>query len=535
MAWHIFRKDFGLLWPLVALSAMVQLGLDAMMLVADASPDARLLMLIARLVSFAEIIVFAFVIAIATQQEPIPGTRQDWLIRPIRRIDLLVAKLLFVLAAIHAPMLLGDVAEGLAHGFALSDTIAGALSRNLFVLMALSVPAFAIAAMTRTLGQFIGFGLAYFLGMAAATLLLSSAASLGGNEQATNPIAWTGVGWLPQLLGRIALAAGAVVALVLLYTRRRTTLGRALFTGFALASVLLGLLPWNWIFGLQRAIAASPAGIDIAFDLHAPRYAAAVGESSDDYAAGAAQVQLRGRAAGDIDVENKLRHERGDVAVFLPIRFAGLPDAALPWVDRAAVKLSTPSGETVFAGRGDDWKFAGGLGYQVIRMPGLVFERARHQALRLDIDYSLTLLHPDAPATVAALGADRQLPGLGHCASSRDSDGNDIALRCTHPGQAPSCVTVTLADRTTGVRNPETRVCAPDYAPFATRLVPDAINRFEVEAPFRDRLGLAHYPVGEGQLDRADLVLTSYAAAGHFTRRVVASGVRLEDWTAAPR
>ncbi len=41
MAWHIFRKDLVLLWPLVALSALAQFGLDALMFMADRSPDSQ--------------------------------------------------------------------------------------------------------------------------------------------------------------------------------------------------------------------------------------------------------------------------------------------------------------------------------------------------------------------------------------------------------------------------------------------------------------------------------------------------------------
>jgi hypothetical protein len=535
MAWHIFRKDLALLWPLAVLSALVQFGLDAMMFASDRNPDAQALVLMARLVAIVEFMTIAFVIALGVQQEPIPGTRQDWLVRPIRRIDLLLAKLLFVAAAVHLPMLVGDVSEALAHGFAPWPALSAALARTLLIFVGVSVPALAIAAMTRNMTQFVGFGLVYFIGIAAATILLSSVASLGGNEQATNPIFWTGVAWVPQALGRIALAVGAVAALGLLYLRRRIGLGRSIFAGFALLSVLSGLLPWGWIFGIQQAVAAAPAGIGMAVDQRAPRYAAAPGENADDYSVGAAQVQLRGRARGDIDVENKLRHDRGDVAIYVPIRLDGLAPGTLPWVDRATVTLRAAGGQILFAGRGDDWKYRdGGLGYQVIRVPALLFERVKDQPLALALDYSFTLLAPGKAVAIPALGADRQLPGIGRCASGRDSDGNDVALRCVQTGQPPSCVEVTL--EAGGVRNPATRICAPDYAPFSARFLPDALSRFEVEAPFRDRLGLGHYPVSGPQLEQAQLLLTAYAPRAHLTRRVAVQGLRLSSWTVvAPR
>ena len=138
MAWHIFRKDLILLWPVVALSALAQFGLDALMFVADRSPDSQYLLLTARLFVIVVFLTIAFVIALGVHQEPIPGTRQDWLVRPIRRRDLLIAKLLFVLAAVHLPMFLGDLVEAMAQGLSWDQAAIAALSRNLYVLVTLS-------------------------------------------------------------------------------------------------------------------------------------------------------------------------------------------------------------------------------------------------------------------------------------------------------------------------------------------------------------------------------------------------------------
>ena len=47
-------------------------------------------------------------VVLAMHQDPIPGARQDWLVRPIRRMDLAAAKLLFVLLMVQAPLLVVD-------------------------------------------------------------------------------------------------------------------------------------------------------------------------------------------------------------------------------------------------------------------------------------------------------------------------------------------------------------------------------------------------------------------------------------------
>jgi hypothetical protein len=534
MAWHIFKKDMVLLWPLAALSALAQFGLYALVFAMDAEPQLTYLRPLAQLSMPVVLLAIFLAIAVSVQQEPIPGTRQDWLARPIRRADLLLAKLLFVLAAVHLPMVVGDVIGALARGFPLSTSIGAALARTLLLFVTLSLPALTFAAMTRTIGQFVAAGIAFFIATAAVTILLSLAARLAGQEQATNPLAWTGVAWIPQTAQRVGVAAGSVIALMLLYFRRRVVLGRILFPAIALSSLLTALLPWNWIFAVQQAAAAAavpPA--TAAFDPAAPRYRLAPGESADTYAAGAGQVKLRGRSAGDVPAETQARKAQGDITVYLPVRITNLPAGARPWADRMDIRLTGADGQVVFQGRGDDFKpAAGGLGYEAIRLPGLVYQQVKDRPLTLQIDASLSVLSPEPAQTISALGANERLPGLGRCTSGRDSDGDEIELRCQTPANPPSCLGAALDDPASGRRNPDVLICAPNYAPYATRSFPDVFSRYEVEAPFRDRLGIGAYPVGADQLARARVVLTQYEASAHLVRRVTAGPVRLSDWTA---
>jgi hypothetical protein len=536
MAWHIFKKDLVLLWPVVLLGVLAQWALFAVVFAMDTLPQSPWLRPLAQLGTTVVFLAIVFIAALGVQQEPVPGTRQDWLARPIRRSDLLAAKLLFVLLAVHLPMLVGDAVQILAHGFSLGEALSGALARSLLIFVTVSLPALALAAMTRTLGQFIAAGIVYFIAVVAITIVLSMAARIGGQEQVTNPLFWTGVAWIPQTLGRVALAAGAVIALLLLYLSRRVPLARRVLPAFALLSVLTALLPWEWIFAIQQAAAAAPAGppVTMDLDLTAARYRPAPGENADVYAAGAGQVQLRGRSAGDVPAENRARSAQGNVAVYIPLRISGLPAGARPWVDRADVRLTRPDGQLVFEDRGDNLELrADGPAYETVRLPALIYERAKDQPLNLEIVFSLSLLSPQPVQTIAALGADQRLPGLGRCRSGRDSDGDEIELRCLTPANPPSCLSAALDDPSAGLRNPDVLICAPNYAPYATRSFPDALSRFEVEAPFRDRLGLGTYPVGADRLAGARVVLNRYEASAHLVRRVTAGSVRLSDWTAA--
>jgi hypothetical protein len=539
MAWHIFRKDLVLLWPLIALSVVAQFGLSALMFMADRTPDSQYLLTVARIFVGAVFLTIALTVAVGVHQEPIPGTRQDWLIRPIHRRDLLIAKLLFVVAAVQLPMFLADVFEALAQGFPVGLAATAALSRNVFAFVSLTLPALALAAMTKSTAEFVGAGIAYFIALLAATLLLSAIARIGGAEQATNPLAWTGVAWAPQTLARAALAAGAVVALLLLYFFRRVVLARSAFPVFAILSVSTVLLPWGWIFSLQEAASAAPAGtrvVTMTVDASAPRYESAPGENLESYAGGTAQVQLRGREAGDISLENAARRKERDITILISIRIGGLPAQAVPWADRAIVTLRSADGGVIFEGRGDDLKTSASptasapvLDYEAVRIPGLLYQTFKAQPLAVEIDYSVSVLLPGQPVEVGALGASSQVTGFGRCSTQRDEDGDDIVLKCLKPGAAPSCVSAILEDPVSGRRNPEIRLCAPDYSPYAAKLFPDALSRYQVEVPFRDRSGLASYPVSGGQLDRASIVIRRYEAFEHLTRRVTSSQITLAD------
>jgi len=71
-------------------------------------------------------------------------------------------------------------------------------------------------------------------------------------------------------------------------------------------------------------------------------------------------------------------------------------------------------------------------------MAGQGGQAAKDEPLTLEIDYSLSVLRPGETVAAAPLGGEALLPGIGRCATDRDSDGDDIALRCLQTGPAPS-------------------------------------------------------------------------------------------------
>src|SRR6187431_2396594 len=108
MIWHIFKKDFRLLWPYAAMLMVLQFVYGAMMLlnpvpnisvyegtIGGANAAMQQVTMIAVLLGG------AFLIAAIVHQDAIPGSRQDWLVRPISRMQLLLSKIVSVILLIH--------------------------------------------------------------------------------------------------------------------------------------------------------------------------------------------------------------------------------------------------------------------------------------------------------------------------------------------------------------------------------------------------------------------------------------------------
>src|SRR6266576_4512729 len=92
MVWHIFKKDWKLLWVFViAVASLHWISTFIMFKLGLFMEDAMLEMLgqvVPSLAFFASM----FLIAAIVHVEAIPGVRQDWLVRPIRRGKLLLER-----------------------------------------------------------------------------------------------------------------------------------------------------------------------------------------------------------------------------------------------------------------------------------------------------------------------------------------------------------------------------------------------------------------------------------------------------------
>lgn len=537
---HILRKDWKLLWPMVALVTLIQVcrqwvtyhrGLFS----DDATATALLGPL--TLAWFAGIA--ALTVAVV-QQDAVPGLDQDWLIRPVKRTELLLAKVLFVMFTVSLPMLLLDLVHAVAVGFPLNATFVLAAYKELYVIVCFVIPVMALAASTAGMTELIVLG-------GALVAVFATALSVYGLLVGANscPTCDTGVAWLQHVLQHIGILFGALLILWLQYYRRATRVSRTLAVTGALV-IVFAQLPWETAFAMQRLLSAAPgagAGIDLSFEAQLPpagtRPTGAVGGPIEG---GQATRALLHGSAGDAVKYLQGRRRSGNPAVRieLPLRVSGLSADEVLLVDHSELDLTDEAGARVhrgmnsevlvLAGAAPGVADSGGSTRQAVYIPTRVVEAIGPGTVRLQMQYSLTLMKVAARHTIAAQNGELQAVDMGRCATRLAQDGLSIRMHCMHTGSAPFCLSATLYGPGES-HNPEVLSCDPDFRPYLPSLT-DLVAISSLDVPIRDQSGLVHYPVDPSELERSYLLIKIYAVRDHFTRLAVIPRTRLAEWEA---
>jgi thiol-disulfide isomerase/thioredoxin len=324
---HILRKDWRLLWPMVALVTVIQAAFEWVGYFQD-TPSAVVLL---RPLILAWHIGIAALAAAAVLQDPVPGADQDWLIRPLKRKDVILAKLAFVALAVCVPMLVLNLAHAMALGSPLARSLGLILFKELYVFACFILPVMALASATRNMTEVILVGVILVIAYA---LSLTVGAYFMGAEWC--PTCDTGISWLQHVMQHVEILFGAGAIVVLQYYRRRTDIARALAVLGALALVFVQL-PWNAAFAVQAWLTGS-SGAAAAISLEAgPRTPGAettenAGADKDHGARHAATLLLQGHP----DQALEYWRRRGGpaaapVAMELPVRAPAWPRTNCYW------------------------------------------------------------------------------------------------------------------------------------------------------------------------------------------------------------
>lgn len=480
LAWHIFRKDWRLMWPLAVGVAVTQVLIMAVIRHSEPFPMPEAKSAVAALLTFGLAVGMTLLILLTVQQEAIPSIDQDWLTRPVKRGDLLGAKLLALLLLVHGPIVLVNVAQGLAEGFTRGSVLLASLDSNFEVALCYTLPAMAIAAMTRSVVQAIVFGLVVALIVALAGVVVDS--------QTED----TGLKWIWRTASHAELLLVTIAALMWQYFRRDTWRARGLFVAGVVLFALIPALPWGPAFSIQRVFATEP-------QLSRP---IAIRLARDEPEQGGLDNTF---GPGKV----------GIVAINLPLRFAEVPPGVRVRIDRAVVRLVRGDDTVVYEGLGQvsSWPHDPARKFTlVLEIPDKVYSRVADTQVRMELEYYLTLLRGRVVSPTLPLDDARRLPGFGWCATRVDA--KMIEAGCRQIGALPFCVSMAAG------HGPETFVCELNYEPVPLRFSVDPIDHVEASLPM---------PVEE-DLQTAQVTVRVYEPVDHFYRQMLLARTRLKDW-----
>ncbi|HEY1337549.1 MAG TPA: hypothetical protein VGF59_08565, partial [Bryobacteraceae bacterium] len=374
MIWHIFKKDARLLWWLAAGVAGLRLAEVAVVRTVGLFPSSRQITNLINSLAAAVLLGTVFAICAVVHQDAIPGVRQDWLVRPIRRRDLLLSKLIFIVLLIEVPIFLADSLQGLAAGFPIGASLTAAASRSMFLLFLVDIPLLAFASVTRNLLEAITGGVLLFLLFAVFMESFS-----GDPARRFQPTFGTGAEWITACVLVLTMCIAAMVLLRLQFFRRRTVLARYLVGAFAICTLFSTFLPWQPAFAIQKSLSPAPGS------------AAAIGLSF--------QPEL-GRIRRDPSFPTLVGNEMR-AFVYLPMRISGLPDNSGVQSDKVRIRLLESSGAIStlpsfsltglqLGVRRRQGSNADQDGYLTVPIPTDLYTRVKDRPVRMEIDYSLT-------------------------------------------------------------------------------------------------------------------------------------------------
>ena len=522
MIWHIFKKDLRLLWPTVVVVAGIHALAIAMSMALDVFREPASLRLMHIVIPWLSLVGVAALTIGVFHQDAVPGVTQDWLIRPIKRTDLLFAKLVFVLLMVLGPLLIADICVGLAQGLTVGPAIRGAMSRNIAILFLVAAPAMIVGSVTANAAQALVTIVAIIGGCFGFVLINTMLTSLGPG------LAPSGLTWMVPAVWSLWFGVAGILLLPFQFRRRKTLVTRVVTGGVVAIAVSTLWLPWPVAFALQRELGHPAAANNIAVA----------------FAPAAGQLQTRGGAAPFADVSGRVTPP---VEVFLPIEFSGLKADDLVLIDRLAVRIVGDDGGVLYEGQsnahidGTVARFTQPLAirpsesdrnstisHQRILIPERVYREFRDRSLEVELNYLMTLLQQSSSTEFAVPTDGRTVPDLGYCATRIEGDARQLACVGT---RVHSCFTAMVTRSEPGPSPRKLDVCDPSYGPIRFQVL-ESLSRFAVS--LREVDG-KHEAADPSSPQNPEILFRDYKPRAHFTREVRLASIRLDDWKALPR
>ena len=502
---HILKKDLKLHWPYVAavLALKVVAAWTILRMGIFSGPPQLLLLYAVIDLAFAGVAGIAIIVVV--QSDPIVSNNDDWLIRPIRRSDLALDKIVFAALVTLLPTFVFDLSVGLMHGLDVLPAIAAAAGTALVIFIGVGLPALAVSTITASWLQATGIVFVIFITW--------TVGILGTNTQ--NAV----IGSLPvQLALQAILVIAAALVLGLQYGRRNTATSRGVFAVAAICAIAVMFTPRTTTYQIQRVIA-------------------------DDNVATTGPIRLSFDDQSKAKVIGKAPQYMAPV-IYIPLKVVVDPDRIVT-INNVDVSFDSGDGKPLYSGTlspvsgyprnqvsnvlGDTLDGASNghkSNYQAVNLPPDVFAKFKNTPGRLSLTYQLSSYAP--AATIKAtlpLGAPQKVAGFGVC-ETRLNPSNDqfVELYCFPATDSSNCISATVLDLAgASIGAPQTR-CSRTFMQWGlnTKALTDP-GQLVVTLPAANGAGIR------------PLILTSYKVASHFTQTVIVPEVKLMDLTASAR
>jgi hypothetical protein len=314
----------------------------------------------------------------------------------------------------------------------------------------------------------------------------------------------------------------ASFVLPLQYLRRWTILSRSVIAGGAvLFAIAWMFVPWEPSYALQQHLGPQRSDSSaLTFQLAAhSELTPAPADTSSSGPLDTIRTRLPIRITGATDPRAILLLDRAHFRLIDMNGFV-LYDNSTPFFSEGSARI-----ETTAAVNAD-----GLIAQQALYIPRSVYVAAGDKSVKLEVDYAVTVLKPAPPLRASVSGSVAKDAADLSCIARYDSRDGDVDLRCLTPLTAPSCVNVVLIHARSGAQNPPIDACRADYSPFPLGLPIHLVRRFGTDLPTSDRTTRNPLPVSTRLATEADVVVTSYEAQAHLTRRMVVNNIRLNEW-----
>jgi len=502
---HILKKDLRLHWPYVA--AVIALKVVAVWTILQMGifADPLQLLSLKALIDLAFAVAAGIAVIVAVQSDPLVSSNDDWLIRPIRRSDLALDKIVFAAFVTLLPTFVFDLGVGLMHRLDALPAIGAAAYAALVTFIGVGLPALAVGTITASWRQAAGIIFVIFL-----TWIVGSSTI---NYQTAALSSWP-----VQLAFQTILVIAAALVLGLQYGRRNTAISRRVFAVATICAVAVTFMPRTTGYQIQHMVddgkVAATGPIRLSFD-DQPN-AKVIGKAS--------QYMLS--------------------FIFVPLKVVVDPDRIVT-INHVDVSIASGDGKPLYRGTillpssnpphqvisilGNIFDGASNghnPNYQAVNLPRDVFAKLKNAPGRLSLTYQLSAYAPAATTKATLpLGVPQKVAGFGICETRLNPDKAQVVdLYCIPATDSSNCISATVLDLAgASIGAPQTS-CSMTSTQWGlnTKALTDP-GQFVMD-----------FPATSGAAIRP-LTLTTYRIASHFTQTVVVPQVRLTDLTGSTR